>query len=120
VIMADNNIPADRFNAIASAAANGDIATVLDFFVDYHDYPAIYKYFEDLKIRPENTARENACLFVTYKNYFNKWDDYVKFTELKKDSLNVQQFEMAADTIAAGDTATLKGLLRQNPELVYA
>src|ERR1700761_3810708 len=119
--MADNSIPAERFDTIANAAANNDIATVLDFFVDYHNYPAIYKHFADLNIKPENTAEENARLFIVHKHYFNSWDDYERFTaEVRQDNSIAQQFEKAANTIAAGDTIALKELLRENPELVYA
>ncbi len=118
--MADNSIPVERFNAIAIAAAMDDIATVLDFFVDYHDYPTVYKHFGGLNIKPENSAGENAFLFIIHKHYFNKWNDYVLFTtEVKQDNSIVQQFEKAADAIVAGDAAALKKLLEENPELIY-
>jgi len=53
--------------------------------------------------------------------YFESWPNVVEHVEAlaDKDS-RVLQFELAVDAVVTGDVATLKRLLRENPELIRA
>jgi len=52
---------------------------------------------------------------------FESWPKLVKhFEALTRENSSVNHFELAADAIVAGDTATLQRLLREHPELIRA
>lgn len=61
----------------------------------------------------------DAQLVLAREHGFESWPKFAKHVAVltRKDSL-VPAFELAADAIAAGDTATLERLLRENPGLI--
>jgi len=74
------------------------------------------------KARPSQTATLTAAQFVIARAHgFESWPRFAKHLELvARTNSPVDNFELAADAIVAGDLATLEHLLRQHPELVHA
>jgi ankyrin repeat protein len=68
-----------------------------------------------------NYTRGDARAILLNEHRFENWEEFAAFTEaLKDDQSPVARFERAADAIAAGDIATLEGLLRDDPSLIRA
>jgi ankyrin repeat protein len=64
-------------------------------------------------------ALTDAQLVIAREHAFESWPKFAKHIEaLARHNSPVSQFELAADAIVAGDAATLKRLLRENPELI--
>jgi ankyrin repeat protein len=63
----------------------------------------------------------NAQFVIARSHGFESWPEFAKQLEAlaRKDS-SVSRFEAAADAIVSGDVATLKRLLREEPELIRA
>jgi ankyrin repeat protein len=71
-------------------------------------------------LRPDY-SRGDAKAIILWNHHFDRWPDFVKHLNGRKQKNSpVAQFEAAVDAIVAGKTATLKRLLRQNPELIRA
>jgi ankyrin repeat protein len=63
----------------------------------------------------------DAQLVLAREHSFESWPKFSKYAhELGQTNSAFAQFERAADAVINGDAATLKKILRQNPELVYA
>jgi ankyrin repeat protein len=63
----------------------------------------------------------DAQLVLAREHSFESWPKFSKYAhELGQTNSAFAQFERAADAVINGDAATLKKMLRQNPELVYA
>ena len=61
----------------------------------------------------------DAQLVIAREHAFESWPRFAAHIEaLGRESSPVSQFELAADAIVGGDAATLKHLLRENPELI--
>jgi ankyrin repeat protein len=64
-------------------------------------------------------ALADAQLAIAREHAFESWPKFAKHIEaLTQEKSPVSQFELAADAIVAGDSLTLKRLLRENPELI--
>ena len=67
------------------------------------------------------TALADAQLVLARQHSFESWPKFARHVEeLSRESSGFAQFERAADAIVNGDTATLRKLLRQKPELIHA
>src|SRR5262245_5983102 len=56
---------------------------------------------------------------IAREHGFESWPKFVKhIEELVRANSSVSKYELAADAIVSGDVTALKGLLRENPELV--
>ena len=69
--------------------------------------------------RASRCALADAQFFVARAHGFASWPKFVKHLEAQaRANSPVSTFEAAVDAIVSGDSAALKKLLRQNPELV--
>ncbi|MFB0494730.1 ankyrin repeat domain-containing protein [Mucilaginibacter sp. NFR10] len=100
------------------AARDGNVTTLADFILNYGDRSQLSQWFGDTGYQPENSPEENARLIISHANYFDSWAHYEKFKTGLSANPSLQQFEQAADAIAAGDADTLKKLLAQRPGLI--
>jgi hypothetical protein len=62
----------------------------------------------------------DAQLLVAQENHFVTWADLAEFTDAVSRDGPVRKFETAADAVIAGDIATLRAMLLENPGLVRA
>jgi len=62
----------------------------------------------------------DARLVVAHEYAFEDWPHLEKFTQAVRTDGEVTRFETAAEAIVSGDAATLRSMLRENPELVRA
>ncbi len=63
----------------------------------------------------------NAQFVIARSHGFESWPKFTKQLEaLARKNSSVSRFEAAADAIVSGDVATLKRLLREEPELIRA
>lgn len=63
---------------------------------------------------------DDARAVVARENGFTTWADLVAFTHAVAADGPVARFEAAAEAVVSGDAATLRALLREDPELVRA
>ena len=69
----------------------------------------------------ETTTLAAAQFVMARAHGFESWPKLVKhFEAVTRENSPVNNFELAADAIVAGDTATLQKLLREHPELIRA
>jgi ankyrin repeat protein len=63
----------------------------------------------------------DAQWVIAREHAFDSWPKFKKYIEASnRASSPVSKFELAADAIVSGDLATLRKLLRENPELIRA
>jgi ankyrin repeat protein len=63
----------------------------------------------------------DAQIVLAREHGFRTWKQFTKhIKEVIRNDSPVHQFESAADAIVSGDAATLKSLLKENPELIRA
>jgi ankyrin repeat protein len=75
----------------------------------------------DSEIRKAGVTLADAQCIVACWYGFENWPTLAEFVEaVKKPGSSVWQFESAVEAIIRGDLATLKRLIRQNPDLVRA
>ncbi len=75
----------------------------------------------DSGILTHNFFLADAQLVIAREYGFDSWPKFSKhIEELAHESSPVSKFELAADSIVAGDVGTILSLLRENPELVRA
>lgn len=111
-------IPIAQKKMAEQAARAGDIVDLANFILNYGDDQQLRQWYGGAGYQPQNSAEENAKLIICHTNYFDSWADYEKFqTELQTNPY-LQQFEQAADAIAAGNADALKSLLAQRPDLI--
>lgn len=76
--------------------------------------------------RPLSEARgatitlDDARLVVAREHAFETWAELVAFTEEVRGDGPLARFEAAAEAVVSGDVASLRSLLREDPELVRA
>lgn len=63
---------------------------------------------------------DDARAVVAREDGFTTWADLVAFTHAVAADAPVARFEAAAEAVVSGDAATLRALLREDPELVRA
>ncbi|XHR96041.1 ankyrin repeat domain-containing protein [Mucilaginibacter sp. UC70_90] len=111
-------IPIAQKKMAEQAARAGDIVALANFILNYGNDQQLRQWYGGAGYQPQNSAEENAKLIICHTNYFDSWADYEKFqTELQTNPY-LQQFEQAADAIAAGNADALKSLLAQRPDLI--
>ncbi|MDB4920056.1 ankyrin repeat domain-containing protein [Mucilaginibacter sp.] len=118
--MAVQDIPIPQKEAAGQAAVQGDVAALEHFLKQYHDHPDLRQHYSAAGFNPENGNEDNAKRIIAHTHYFNTWAEYERFQTHLQNDLALRHFEQAADAIFSGDTATLKALLEQNPELITA
>ena len=75
----------------------------------------------DAQIAGVTFALADAQWVIAQEHAFESWPKFAKYIqEVIRTGSHVSKFELAADAIVSGDLATLKRLLRENPELVRA
>jgi hypothetical protein len=111
-------IPVSEQKAAQTAAQEGNLELLTDFLHRYKDHPQLLQGYAGAGYQPENTDEENARRIIAHIHYFNGWDDYTQFQEGLQQDPMLQQFEQAADAVAAGDAGRLKTFLAQNQDLV--
>ena len=62
----------------------------------------------------------DAQLVVAHEYAFETWADLAAFTEIVQRDSPVKRFETAVEAVVSGDIATLRAMLRENPELTHA
>ena len=62
----------------------------------------------------------DAQLVIARENAFNTWSDLVEFTTVVDGDGPVRRFESAVEAVISGDAATLRSMLRDDPDLVRA
>ena len=67
-----------------------------------------------------NCALTNAQFVIARSHGFKSWPKLAQHLQQLERSTHVSRFEAAADAIVSGDIATLKRLLKEEPELVRA
>lgn len=83
-------------------------------------HPRLTKLAE-VEIADAELSLADAQWVIAREHAFESWPRFVKhIQELVRANSPVSKFELAADAIVTGDVAALKGLLRENPELVRA
>ena len=66
-------------------------------------------------------ALADAQFVIAREHGFESWPKFAKHVEgLTRENSPVSKFESAADAMVTGDAATLKSLLRENPNLIRA
>src|SRR5437762_3756385 len=71
-------------------------------------------------VKPETLDLDDARLVVAQEYAFHTWYDLgVLATEVSREG-PVRKFEKAVEAVIAGDVATLRSMLRDDPRLVYA
>lgn len=111
-------IPVTQKNAAHIATQEGHLELLADFLRTYKGHPQLMHWYAGVGYLLENTDEENARRIIAHAHYFNTWDDYTQFRKDLQQGTTLQQFEQAADAVAAGDPVKLKALLAQNPSLV--
>jgi ankyrin repeat protein len=71
-------------------------------------------------VKAATLDRADAQLLVAQENHFVTWADLAEFTEAVNRDGSVLRFETAAEAVITGDVATLRAMLRENPDLVRA
>ena len=75
----------------------------------------------DSEIQSAKLSLADAQFIVARAHRFESWPKFAKHIEaLNQNGSSVAQFEAAVDAVLTGKLATLKSLLRENPELVRA
>jgi ankyrin repeat protein len=83
-------------------------------------HPRLTKLTDD-EITNAELSLADAQRVIAREHAFESWPKFVKhIEELVRADSPVSKFESAADAIVTGDVTALKGLLRENPELVRA
>jgi ankyrin repeat protein len=62
----------------------------------------------------------DAQLVVAHEYAFETWAELAAFTEIVQRDGPVKRFETAVEAVVSGDIATLRTMLRENPELTHA
>ena len=101
------------------AAKDGDVALLAGFFREHAQSPQLLEWYHHVGYQPDGNAEDNARSIIADTHYFDTWAGYEQFKNNLRHDHALQQFEQAADAIAAGDAATLDRLLNQNPELIH-
>ena len=71
------------------------------------------------KVVGDKLSLADAHLLVAHSCAFESWPKFKKHIEaVVRKSSPISRFESAADAVVTGDVATLKRLLRENPELI--
>ena len=104
-------IPITQKKIADQAARDGNVTTLADFILNYGDWSQLSQWYGDTGYQSENSPEENARLIISHANYFDSWADYEKFKTGLSANPSLQQFEQAADAIAAGNADTLEKLL---------
>jgi Ankyrin repeats (3 copies) len=80
--------------------------------------------FAESTLRGKKVAKcqlANAQSVIALSHGFESWTKFAKHLEgLTQKSSRIARFESAADAIITGDIATLKRLLREDPELIHS
>ncbi len=71
-------------------------------------------------VRAASLDLADAQLVVAQEHAFDTWAALAEFAEAVKRAGSVERFERAADAVIAGDVATLRTLLREDPDLIRA
>jgi hypothetical protein len=71
-------------------------------------------------VRAATLDGTDAQLVVAHEYGFESWADLAEFTDAVSRDGPVERFEAAVEAVVAGDIATLRSMLRENPELVHA
>ena len=75
----------------------------------------------DSEVRSARLSLADAQFVIAREHQFESWRQFAKHIEaLNRKRSPVAQFEAAVDAIICGDITGLKGLLRQNPQLIQA
>jgi hypothetical protein len=83
-------------------------------------HPRLTKLTEAEIVGAQLSLADGQCVMAR-EHGFESWPKFVKhIQELVRANSPVSKFELAADSIVSGDVMALKGLLRENPELVRA
>lgn len=69
-------------------------------------------------VDPASLGIDDARLVVAHQHAFEEWEELAWFAEAVRREGAVQRFERAVEAVVAGDVPTLRGLLREHPELV--
>lgn len=101
------------------AAEEADVDRLVDFLTGYPDKAQLVEWYKYHGYQATGNAEDNAREIILHTHCFNSWDEFEQFREaIKKQDADLHQFEQAADAIAAGNEATLRKLLEQNPKLI--
>jgi len=111
-------IPVTQKEAAHAATQEGNPELLADFLRTYRGYPQLMHWYAGAGYRAENSDEENARRIIAHVHHFTTWDDYTQFRKELRQDTTLQQFEMAADAVTAGDAARLKALLTQNQDLI--
>ncbi len=80
-----------------------------------------FRRLKDAEIQGRKFGLADAQLVIARMHYFESWPKLVKHIEaLEAEDPRVVRFEAAADAIIGGDTAGLRAMLQEHPELVHA
>lgn len=71
-------------------------------------------------VREATLTLDDARVVIAAEHSFSSWDQLAEFTRAVVDDPKVARFEEAVDAVVSGDAATLRNLLRDDPELVGA
>ncbi|MDB5146534.1 MAG: Ankyrin repeat-containing protein [Mucilaginibacter sp.] len=112
-------ISPEQKEALKQATIAGDVLFIADFLKYYGDHPEILERYGEAGLNTENDPVENARRMIAYMHNFNDWQAYEGFkNQLRDENSTLWQFERAIDAIVKGETAILKNLLQQNPDLI--
>jgi ankyrin repeat protein len=115
------HVPPAVWKAAEDAIVGGDVAMLETIL---RDYGGLMR-----KQRPQSSWNNtlapdydagDARAIIARTHHFGTFDDFVGFTRARDASAAVARFEAAADAIVTGDLATLRRLLREDPDLVRA
>jgi ankyrin repeat protein len=71
-------------------------------------------------VRSAELALADAQIVVAHEHSFETWADLAAFTKAVKEDAPVTLLETAVEAVISGDSATLKKMLREHPELTIA
>ncbi|HUP24155.1 MAG TPA: ankyrin repeat domain-containing protein [Thermoanaerobaculia bacterium] len=71
-------------------------------------------------VDPAELGLDDARLVVAHEHAFEDWQDLARFTDAVQAGGPVERFERAVESVVAGDLATLRRMLHEQPELVRA
>lgn len=71
-------------------------------------------------VKPAGLDIADAQLVVAREHSFETWADVAEFAEAVRRDGPVSRFEKAVEAVVSGDAASLRSMLRDNPDLVHA
>jgi ankyrin repeat protein len=71
-------------------------------------------------VKPETLDIDDARLVIAQEYAFHTWYDLGSFVKEVAQEGPVKKFEIAVEAVIAGDVATLRAMLRDDPKLVHA